>query len=58
MESFFHSMKAEWIRDRTFDSFKHLESSLGAYMRFSNRYRLHSSIDYHTPLAYERRVVQ
>ena len=58
MESFFHSMKAEWIRDRTFESFKHLESALGAYMRFYNRYRLHSGIDYHTPLEYERRVVQ
>jgi putative transposase len=57
MESFFHSMKAEWIRGRTFESFEHLESALGAYMRFYNRYRLHSGIDFHTPREYEKRVV-
>ena len=55
MESFFHSMKAEWIRGRSFDSFEHLNSALGTYMRFYNRWRLHSGIDYHTPLEYERR---
>lgn len=56
MESFFHSMKAEWIRGRSFESFEHLESSLGTYMRFYNCERLHSGIDYHTPLEYERRA--
>lgn len=55
MESFFHSMKAEWIRGRSFESFGHLHAALGTYMRFYNRYRLHSGIDYHTPLEYERR---
>jgi transposase InsO family protein len=56
MESFFHSMKAEWIRGKSFVSFEHLESSLGTYMRFYNCDRLHSGIDYHTPLEYERRA--
>jgi len=58
MESFFHSLKAEWIRGRSFESIAHLESSLRTYMRFYNRYRLHSGIDYHTPTEYERRVAQ
>jgi putative transposase len=57
MESFFHSIKAEWIRGRSFESFEHFESALGAYMRFYNRARLHSGIDYHTPREYEKRAV-
>jgi transposase InsO family protein len=55
MESFFHTMKAEWIRGRSFESIEHLESVLGTYMRFYNSRRLHSGIDYNTPLEYERR---
>ena len=56
MESFFHSMKAEWIRGRSFESYEHLESALKTYMRFYNRYRLHSGIDYHTPVEYEKKI--
>lgn len=56
MESFFHSMKAEWIRGRSFQSFEELESSLRKYIHFYNHYRLHSGIDYHTPLEYEKKA--
>jgi len=56
MESFSHSMKAEWIRGKSFQSFEDLESSLRAYIRFYNGYRLHSGIDYHTPVEYERKA--
>jgi putative transposase len=58
MESFFHSLKAEWIRGRSFESYEHLEASLKTYMRFYNRYRLHSGIDYHTPVEYENKIAQ
>lgn len=53
MESFFHTMKIEWIRGRTFATF----AALTAYIRFYNHYRLHSGIDYHTPEEHERVVV-
>jgi putative transposase len=56
MESFFHSMKAEWLRGRSFESIEHLESSIGAYIRFYNCDRLHSGIDYQTPVEYEKKV--
>lgn len=56
MESFFHSMRAEWIRGRSFESYEHLEAALKMYMRFYNRYRLHSGIDYHTPVEYEKNI--
>ena len=54
MESFFHSMKAEWIRGREFNSYEALESALKSYIRFYNRFRLHSGIDYHSPEEYEK----
>ena len=54
MESFFHTMKIEWIRGRTFESFAELEAALKTYIRFYNHHRLHSGIDYHTPEEYER----
>ena len=54
MESFFHTMKTEWIRGRTFATFAELEAALTAYIRFYNHHRLHSGIDYHTPEEYER----
>ena len=56
MESFFHSMKTEWIRGRIFGSFGELEAALTAYFRFYNHHRLHSGINYHTPEEYERLV--
>jgi transposase InsO family protein len=54
MESFFHTLKTEWIRGRSFATFAELEAALKAYLRFYNHDRLHSSIDYHTPEEYER----
>ena len=54
MESFFHTMKIEWIRGRTFATFVELEAALKVYIRFDNHHRLHSGIDYHTPEEYER----
>lgn len=56
MESFFHTLKTEWIRGRTFATFAELEVALKAYIRLYNHQRLHSSIGYHTPKEYERLV--
>jgi transposase InsO family protein len=56
MESFFHTLKTEWIRGRSFATFAELEAALKVYIRFYNHHRLHSSIDYHTPEEYERLV--
>ena len=56
IESFFHSMKAEWIRGKSFKNFEELELSLRAYIRFYNHYRLHSGIGYNTPVEYETKA--
>lgn len=54
VESFFHTLKAEWFRGRTFATLAELEAALRGYIRFYNHHRLHSAIDYCTPAEYER----
>ena len=54
MESFFHSMKVEWIRGKSFNTFTELEAAVKSYIRFYNHHRLHSGLDYRTPVEYER----
>jgi putative transposase len=57
MESFYHSLKGELIRGRTFDSEKALRLALSSYIDgFYNRTRLHSGIGYASPINYETRA--
>ncbi len=54
MESFFHSLKAELIRGRTIGSVVELRRLLKNYINhFYNKQRLHSGIDYFSPIEYE-----
>ena len=54
MESFFHTLKAELIRGRTFQSDKELRLTLNSYInQFYNHKRLHSGVGYATPAEYE-----
>ena len=54
MESFFHSLKAELIRKSFFSSVKELRYALRQYLGyFYNRQRLHSGIEYCSPVEYE-----
>ena len=56
-QSFFHSLKAELIRGRKFNSMSELRYSLNSYTNhFYNKKRLHSGIDYYTPIEYEKLV--
>jgi len=58
MESFFHSMKAELIRGRTFHNVHELRYSLNSYInQFYNHKRLHSGIGYNTPAEFEQMAV-
>lgn len=58
MESFFHSMKVELIRGRTFNCEQELRFSLNSYInQFYNHKRLHSGIGYHSPAEYEQLMV-
>lgn len=53
MESFFHNFKAEWIHRRVFVTEKALWAAItGCAFPYYER-RLHSSLGYRTPVAYE-----
>jgi transposase InsO family protein len=57
MESFFHSMKAETIHGRTFADAKSVAQNVYHYIPFYNSKRLHSALNYMTPLEYEKLAV-
>jgi transposase InsO family protein len=54
MESFFHTMKTEGLHGMSFDTDGALHRELHSYIRFYNQQRLHSSLDYLAPAAFER----
>jgi len=56
MESFFHSLKAELIRGNTYHRTCELRKALSDYInKFYNTTRLHSGLNYMSPIEYERR---
>ena len=55
MESYFHSLKAELIRGRKFNTMDELRYALNSYINhFYNKKRLHSGIGYCAPIEYEK----
>ena len=57
MESFYHSFKAELIRGTIYKSFKVLRKSLGGYInKFYNQIRLHSGLNYQSPMDFEKGI--
>jgi len=56
VESFFHSMKAEAFHGNRFDQDQEVVGVLRRYLPFYNRDRLHSSLNYVSPAAYEQRL--
>ena len=54
MESFFHSMKAEQIHGMKFDDDEQLHRVLQSYIAFYNQQRIHSSLRYLPPAAFEQ----
>jgi putative transposase len=58
MESFYHSLKGELIRGVVYKYVADLRSSLSAYInQFYNAVRLHSGLNYLSPIEYERSLV-
>ena len=54
MESFFHSLKADVIHGRSFHAVTELRHQLRRYVRYYNHRRLHSALDYQSPVDYEQ----
>ena len=55
-ESFFHSLKAELTRGVHFRSDRQLRAHLTHYIAYYNTTRLHSALDYLSPIAFEQLV--
>jgi transposase InsO family protein len=58
MESFFHSMKTQELYGKTFTDDQQLRQTLSNYISFYNQQRVHSSLRYLPPAAYEKQQVQ
>jgi putative transposase len=53
MESFFHTLKTEMVYFHRFSSMEEAIAHIMDYMRFYNHERLHSGLNYTTPVGYE-----
>ena len=53
MESFFHTLKAELVQRKTYDNDIEAVANIVEYIDFYNRERLHSSLNYQSPMNYE-----
>jgi putative transposase len=49
MESFFHSLKSEFLSGKQFDSDQELRQTLHTYLQYYNHTRLHSSLEHTSP---------
>ncbi len=54
MESFFHSMKSEVIHGHPLRKAAELEGVVRRYIARYNRTRIHSALDYRSPIDYEQ----
>ena len=58
MESFFHSLKVEFVHHEIFATKQQAKRAIFEWIEvFYNRQRLHSSIGYKTPVAYEEELM-
>jgi putative transposase len=56
VESFFSSFKAEASPDHPWTDLHAATAAIGDYMTFYNHRRLHSTLDYQSPVAFEERL--
>ena len=54
IESFFHSLKADLVHGRQFQTVGELRQQLRRYLQYYNHQRLHSALNYRSPVDYER----
>jgi transposase InsO family protein len=57
MESFYHSLKVEWLHDQTFRTRAEARQAIFTFIEvWYNRQRRHSALGYRSPEAYERLI--
>lgn len=52
-ESFFHSLKGEFLNPRHFQTRQQAQDAIAQYMLFYNRLRIHASLGYRSPVDFE-----
>ncbi len=59
MESFFHTLKTELVHHRLYTTRNEAKRDLFAYVEgWYNRQRLHSALNYRTPVGAEKRATR
>jgi putative transposase len=53
-ESFFHTFKSEFYYREQYQNLEEFKMKTASYLQFYNRRRLHSSLDYQSPLEFEK----
>jgi transposase InsO family protein len=56
MESFFHSLKADVVHGRRFSEDRELRTCIKRYVSYYNHRRMHSSLGYQAPVAFESKA--
>ena len=54
VESFFHSLKTEAVQKKVYQNELEAMAEVISYVHYYNKERLHSSLDYQSPLTYEK----
>lgn len=54
VESFFHSLKTEAVQKKVYNTELEAMAEVISYVHYYNKERLHSSLDYQSPLTYEK----
>jgi transposase InsO family protein len=57
-EATFKLIKAEFVRNRKFESLSQLKQELGTYVKWFNEARIHSTLGYLSPLAYKEKALK
>ena len=57
-EATFKIIKTEFIRNRSFKDLHHLQLELSDYVNWFNYHRIHSSLDYMTPIEYKENTLK
>ncbi|MGF9801087.1 IS3 family transposase [Brevibacillus agri] len=57
-EATFKLIKAEFVKNRKFESLSQLKQELGTYVKWFNEARIHSTLGYLSPLAYKEKALK
>lgn len=57
-EATFKLIKAEFVKNRKFESLSQLKQELGTYVKWFNEARIHSTLGYLSPLVYKEKALK